>query len=93
MLSIQVNIYMEWMSQDLVDCKSTLLRVMSLPEPVSPYGVARHNELKIVLRPEYFDRNLFAFDVLLTMPWWRHQMETFSALLALIVARSPAAMV
>ena len=36
-----------------------------------------------------FDSSNLIWDLLLSLPWWRHQMETFSELLAICAGNSP----
>ena len=80
-----------WLSLALTDDKSAMVQVMALPEAVlTQIFVAI---CVSVTKPQWFNSLLLKFTLKQrrktgAAPWWRHQMDTFSALLAICAGNS-----
>ena len=94
------EIALRWMPLDLTGDKSTLVQVMAWcpqatshylsqcwPRSMSPNGVTKPQWVNSWRKLLYFWQH-YHFNQPLH-PWWRHQMETFSALLAICAGNSP----
>ena len=65
------------MYDGLLGCRQHDNSLLECPRPLRPHMACGHDEEAAVICSK------------LTAPWWRHQMETFSALPALCVGNSP----